>query len=64
MSNQGTDHWKAIISVLMHLCYTHNYGLHYTRYSIVLKGYSDANWISNVQNSSLLVATFIVQFMH
>ena len=30
--------------------YTLTYGLNYTRYSIVLKGYSDANWISDTKD--------------
>ena len=37
--------------VLKNLCFTHDYGLHYTRYLVVLEGYSDANWISNVKDS-------------
>ena len=31
--------------------YTCDYGLHYTRYPVVLEGYCDANWISDVKNS-------------
>ena len=50
-SNPGTDHWKAIVRVLMYLRYTRNYGLHYTRYPEVLEGFSDANWISDVKDS-------------
>lgn len=30
--------------------YTLTYGLHYTRYLIVLKRYSDANWISDTKD--------------
>ena len=40
-----------IMRVLKCLRYTWDYGLHYTRYHAVLKGYSDANWISNVKDS-------------
>ena len=50
-SNLGVDYWKAIIRVLRYLRYTHNYGLHYTRYPPVLEGYSDANWISNMKDT-------------
>ncbi|KAH9727083.1 CCHC-type domain-containing protein [Citrus sinensis] len=50
-SNPGTYHWKAIVRVLRYLRYTHNYGLHYTRYPEVLEGFSDANWISDVKDS-------------
>ena len=37
--------------VLKYLRFTRDYGLHYTRYPVVLEGYSDANWISNVKDS-------------
>ena len=37
--------------VLKYLRFTRDYGLHYTRYPIVLEGYSDADWLSNVKNS-------------
>ena len=50
-SNPGVDHWKAIIRVLRYLRYTQNYGLHYTRYLVVLEGYSDANWISDMKDT-------------
>ena len=42
-SNPGEKHWQAIIRVLKYLRYSHDYGLHYTRYHAVLEGYSDAN---------------------
>ncbi|KAL6335067.1 hypothetical protein AAG906_026447 [Vitis piasezkii] len=50
-NNLGKDHWKALVRVLRYLRYTLNYGLHYLRYPTVLKGYSDANWISNMNDS-------------
>jgi hypothetical protein len=50
-SNPGKDHWTAIIRVLRYLRYTKDYGLHYTRYPAVLEGYSDANWISDTNDS-------------
>ena len=37
--------------VLKYLRFTRDYRLHYTRYHVVLEGYSDANWISNVKDS-------------
>jgi len=37
------DHWKAIKRVLKYLKYTLDYELHYTGYSTILEGYSDAN---------------------
>ena len=36
--------------VLKYLRFTRDYGLRYTRYPVVLKRYSDANWISNVKD--------------
>ena len=50
-SNPSAEHWKAIIRVLRYLRYTHNHGLHHTRYPTVLEGYSDANWISDIKDS-------------
>ena len=37
--------------VLKYLSFTRNYGLHYTRYHVVLESYNDANRISNVKDS-------------
>ena len=51
MSNPNDDHWKGFIRVLRFLRYTRDYGLHYTRYPIILEGYCDAIWISNAKNS-------------
>ena len=50
-SNPGSDHWKAIVRVLRYLKYTQNYGLHYSKYPVVLEGYCDANWISDTKDS-------------
>uniref|UniRef100_A0A2N9EQN5 Integrase catalytic domain-containing protein n=1 Tax=Fagus sylvatica TaxID=28930 RepID=A0A2N9EQN5_FAGSY len=50
-SNPGEDHWKVIVRVLRYLKYTLNYGVHYTRYPAVLEGYSDANWISDTNDT-------------
>ena len=50
-SNPGPAHWKAIVRVLRYLKYTQNYGLHYSKYPAVLKGYCDANWISDTKDS-------------
>ena len=35
-SNPSTDNWKVIVRVLKYLKYTHNYGMHYTRYPTIL----------------------------
>ncbi|CAH1444067.1 unnamed protein product [Lactuca virosa] len=50
-SNPSAEHWKCIKRLLQYLRYTHNYGLHYTRYPEVIEGYSDVNWISNIKDS-------------
>ena len=50
-SNPRAKHWQGIMRVLKYLRFTRDYGLHYTRYPIVLEGYSDAKWISNVKDS-------------
>ena len=50
-SNPGTNHWKGIVRVLKYLRFTRNYELHYTRYPVVLEGYTDANWISDMKDS-------------
>ena len=42
-SNLGAMHWQGIMRVLKYLRFTRDYGLHYTRYPVVLEGYSDAN---------------------
>ena len=50
-SNPGAMHWQGIMRVLKYLRFTSDYGLHYTRYPVVLEEYSDAKWISNVKDS-------------
>ncbi|KAL0545235.1 hypothetical protein IC582_020385 [Cucumis melo] len=50
-SNPGQDHRKAILRILGYLKHTKNYGLHNTRYPAVLRGDSDANWISSTKDS-------------
>lgn len=51
MSNPVENHWKAIVRVLRYLRYTQNYGLHYSSDPAVLEGFSDANWISDIQDT-------------
>ncbi|CAM8953940.1 unnamed protein product [Rhodiola kirilowii] len=50
-SNLGSKHWKAFVRVLNYLRFTRSYGLHYTRYPEVIEGYTDASWISDIQDS-------------
>nr|AAS01934.1 putative Integrase core domain containing protein [Oryza sativa Japonica Group] len=47
-SNPGDDHWRALERVMCYLKGTVELGLHYTGYPAVLEGYSDSNWISDV----------------
>jgi hypothetical protein len=47
-SNLGDDHWRALERVIHYLVGTMDYRIHYSGYSRVLEGYSDANWISNM----------------
>ncbi|WVZ49117.1 hypothetical protein U9M48_000498 [Paspalum notatum var. saurae] len=46
-ANLGDYHWSALERVMHFLRGTMSYGLHYTGYPKVHKGYSDANWISD-----------------
>ncbi|KAD5960509.1 hypothetical protein E3N88_11981 [Mikania micrantha] len=49
-----TQHLSKIESMtrlLRYLRYTRNYGLHYGRDPVVIKGCNDANWISNMKDS-------------
>nr|GEW68522.1 zinc finger, CCHC-type [Tanacetum cinerariifolium]GEX26782.1 zinc finger, CCHC-type [Tanacetum cinerariifolium] len=51
-SNLGTQHWQAIQRVLKYLKKTIDYRLVYYGYPSVLKGYTDASWISNTRYNS------------
>src|SRR6266498_5010809 len=48
MSNPGIDHWHALERVMRYLRGTMSYEIHYSRHPAVLEGYSDSNWISDV----------------
>ena len=52
MSNPGTDHWHAIERVVRYLVDTMSYEIHYFGHPAVLGGYSDPNWISDVDELS------------
>jgi hypothetical protein len=47
-SNPESDHWCALERGMRYLKGTTTYRLHYTGYPAVLEGYSDSNWISDV----------------
>lgn len=51
-SNPSTHHWQAIRRVLKYLKGTINYGLSYVGFPSVLEGYSDASWITNIEDHS------------
>jgi hypothetical protein len=48
MSNLGDDHWHAIERALRYLKGMMSYVIHYSGHPAVLEGYSDANWISDI----------------
>ncbi|XP_060201900.1 secreted RxLR effector protein 161-like [Lycium barbarum] len=53
-------HWMTMKRVLGYLQYTQDYALHYNKYSAIIEGYSDANWItgsSEVKSTSGYVFT-------
>ncbi|CAM8982250.1 unnamed protein product [Rhodiola kirilowii] len=50
-SNPSIHHWEAI-RVLKYLKGTMNYGLIYTGFPSVLEGYTDASWITNLEDRS------------
>nr|GEZ18240.1 retrovirus-related Pol polyprotein from transposon TNT 1-94 [Tanacetum cinerariifolium] len=50
-SNPSNAHWKAMTRVLHYLRYSHDYGLHYDRHPVVIEGYGDSNWISDIMDS-------------
>jgi hypothetical protein len=51
-SNPSAQHWQAIQRVLKYLKRTMDYSLSYTSYPSVLEGYTDASWISNIEDNS------------
>ncbi|GKB91971.1 hypothetical protein Tco_0964243 [Tanacetum coccineum] len=50
-TNPTTHHWQAFQLVLKYLKKAMDYSLSYTRYRIVLEGYIDASWISNIEDN-------------
>ena len=46
-NNPDHSHWIALERVFRYLKGTINYGIHYTCFPAVIEGFSDANWISN-----------------
>jgi len=44
------EHWIALERVFRYLRGTIGYSLTYTEYPNIIKGYSDANWVTNSYN--------------
>nr|GEX75964.1 reverse transcriptase domain-containing protein [Tanacetum cinerariifolium] len=49
-SNPSTHHWHAIMRVFKYLKITMDYVLSYVGFPLVLEGYSDASWITNLED--------------
>jgi hypothetical protein len=52
-SNPGDDNWKELERVLRYLRGTTSFRIHYSRYPPALEGYSDSNWISDVDETKI-----------
>nr|GEW99162.1 zinc finger, CCHC-type [Tanacetum cinerariifolium] len=51
-TDPSTQHWQAIYRVPNYLKKTMDYKLIYIVYPLVLEGYTDASWISNIEDNS------------
>lgn len=51
-SNPSSHHWQAMNRVFKYLKGTIDYGLTYTGFPSVIEGYSDASWITNMEDYS------------
>ncbi|XP_071728423.1 secreted RxLR effector protein 161-like [Rutidosis leptorrhynchoides] len=49
-SNPGSHHWKAVNKVFKYLKLTKDFGITYTGFLSILEGYSDASWITNIED--------------
>ena len=45
------DHWDALVRLMRYLRGTMDYGIEYSGFPIVLEGYSDGNWISDLDET-------------
>ena len=48
MHNPGSDHWHALERVIHYLVGNMSYEIYYSGHLALLEGYSDSNWISDV----------------
>ncbi|XP_071729095.1 secreted RxLR effector protein 161-like [Rutidosis leptorrhynchoides] len=51
-SNPSSHHWQVVNSVLKYLKLAKHFGITYTGFPSILEGYSDASWITNVEDHS------------
>ena len=48
--NPNQTHWMEMKRVFGYLKYTQHYALHFNKYPAAIKGYSDANWITRLND--------------
>jgi biotin synthase-related radical SAM superfamily protein len=48
MCNPGDDYWHVLERVLCYFKGTMSFGIHCSGHLVVLEGYSDSNWISDI----------------
>jgi hypothetical protein len=46
--NPNHEYWSTLVRLMKYLRGKKNYGILYGGYPTILEGYSDANWISNI----------------
>ncbi|XP_071727795.1 secreted RxLR effector protein 161-like [Rutidosis leptorrhynchoides] len=51
-SNLGSHHWQAVNRVFKYLKRTKDFGITYTGFPSILEGYSDASWITIMEDLS------------
>ena len=51
----NNDHWSALARLMKYLSGTMNYGILYSGFPDVLEGYSDANWISDLDEIKFIM---------
>jgi len=56
--NSDHSHWAALERVFKYLKRTINYRIHYTKFSVVIEGYSDANWVFDCNDTKSTTSYF------
>ena len=54
-SNPSTEHWRAIGRVLGYLKRIKSFVLFYNKFPLVLEGYTDASWITSINDKKINV---------